>query len=181
MGIIASKGNSANVTFTAPQEIVISHLDDSIQSYTKDGTGTGITSTTVGSDVGLDVNVLNFPGGSPTPRSYKSTYNEVLAVASGSNTTVATYTVPLGSTAFLQRIEVGGTNVAVFTALLNGSPINKKRSYFGASLDVTMEFQADETQAPGLTLSAGDIITIKALHNRPSSGDFSARIQVIEE
>lgn len=31
MSIIASKGNSANVTFTNPQEIVISHSDDSIK------------------------------------------------------------------------------------------------------------------------------------------------------
>lgn len=31
MSIIASKGNSANVTFTNPQEIVISHADDSIK------------------------------------------------------------------------------------------------------------------------------------------------------
>jgi hypothetical protein len=31
MSIIASKGNSANVTFTNPQEIVISQADDSIR------------------------------------------------------------------------------------------------------------------------------------------------------
>jgi hypothetical protein len=31
MSIIASKGNSANVTFTNPQEIVITHADDSIK------------------------------------------------------------------------------------------------------------------------------------------------------
>lgn len=31
MSIIASKGNSANVTFTTPQELVISHTDDSIK------------------------------------------------------------------------------------------------------------------------------------------------------
>lgn len=48
-------GSAATVTFTQPQQVVVSHQDDSIRL----GDGTSlVTATTVGSDVGIDVNVI---------------------------------------------------------------------------------------------------------------------------
>lgn len=56
MPIRISRAAAANVKFSTPQEIVISHTDDSIRL----GDGTSlITATTIGPDVGLDVNVIN--------------------------------------------------------------------------------------------------------------------------
>lgn len=51
MSIIASKGNSANVTFTNPQEIIISHTDDSI----KIGDGTDLLA--INADGSINANV----------------------------------------------------------------------------------------------------------------------------
>jgi hypothetical protein len=47
---------SANIS--GAQEVIISAIDDSIASYTKDGTGQAITSTLVSSQRGLDVAII---------------------------------------------------------------------------------------------------------------------------
>lgn len=55
MGITLSDSNKVTAVIEGPQEVIISHTDDSIRL----GDGTNfLTSTTVGSDVGLDVNII---------------------------------------------------------------------------------------------------------------------------
>jgi hypothetical protein len=88
MGIIASKGGSSSVTFTNPQEIVISHTDDSIKI------GDGIDLLAVNSDGSINANVAV----DHTQDSMKvGDGTNFLAVnADGSiNTAVATYTTRL--------------------------------------------------------------------------------------
>lgn len=53
------RGGSQQVTFTSPQEVIINHEDDSITSWTDDGFGNPITSTSEGGKQGLDVHVTN--------------------------------------------------------------------------------------------------------------------------
>lgn len=88
MSIIASKGNSANVTFTNPQEIVISHTDDSI----KIGDGTDLLAVNADGSINANVAVDH------TQDSVKvGNGTNFLAInADGSiNTAVATYTTRL--------------------------------------------------------------------------------------
>jgi hypothetical protein len=41
-----------------------------------------------------------------------------------------------------------------------------------------MEFSGGT--ADGLPVQAGDVVLLRVLHNRPSSGDFEGRIEVVE-
>jgi hypothetical protein len=179
MAVHLHRASSATVSFNTPQEIVISAADDSIRSHTHDGSGNAISSTVSGAKRGLDVNVLN-PSGSVS-RSATSSFVEALSVASGVETTIGTYTVPSGKIGFLQRIYLSGTNIGTYTILVNGSTIDKSYTYFGAPLNINREFGTSDATAPGYELATGDIITVKILHSRPTTGDFHARIQVLEE
>lgn len=113
----------------------------------------------------------------PIEEPYVNTYvfNEISSVPSGSETTIASYTVPAGKTASLHLCETSGTNIGTFNLYLGTTLINRKRTYFGGELNATMEFTNK-----GYQLTAGQTITLKVIHNRPSPGDFEANLQIKE-
>ena len=123
-------------------------------------------------DGSINVNITT-----SNPGTVRSIYNEISSVATSVLSTIATYTAPSGSNSFLQKIEISGTNIAEYRILINSSVVDKKRTYFGGSLDAEFVFAITGT---GLDLAVGDVVTIKVIHNRPTVGDFNARIQVIE-
>lgn len=123
-------------------------------------------------DGSINVNITT-----SNPGVVRSIYNEVTSVSTATLTTVATYTAPIGVKSFLQKIEVSGTNIAEYRILINATIVDKKRSYFGGSLDSEFIFALTGT---GLDLAVGDVVTVKVIHSRPTVGDFNARIQVIE-
>lgn len=101
-------------------------------------------------------------------------YNEISAVVSGSETTIISYTVPSGKTSKLSEVSGSGENIAEYNLKVNGDVKQKLRTYFGGSLNTIFNF----TVSP--TFSAGDIILLSVLHNRPSSADFNGTIKVLE-
>jgi len=115
----------------------------------------------------------------PSPNAnVKSTYNEVLAVPPGATTVIVSYTVPTMKQAVLQRAPFSGENVARFDLLINNVVQDTARLYFGG--DYTGSFDFTSGNDSGLLLNAGDIVKIQVLHNRPDTGAFEARIQVLE-
>jgi hypothetical protein len=115
----------------------------------------------------------------PSPNSTViSTYNAVSSVASGATTQIISYTVPPAMQAVLQRCPVSGTNVATYTLLINATTQDTLRTMFGA--DLTQEFNFTTGNDSGLILNAGDVVAIQVLHMRPYTGDFNARIQVLQ-
>lgn len=118
-------------------------------------------------------------GASPTSIT-KSNFNEILAVASGVETNILTYTVPAVTSAYLQTISTAGSNIAQYKIYKNAVLIDKKYTMFGMSLDIDFDYRNNSIFDEGFKFNAGDIITINVLHNRPYVGDFNARIQVIE-
>lgn len=133
---------------------------------------------------GTDTLAVNADGSINTISTYSASlveqnyYGEASSVASGVETTVVTYTVPVGLSSYIHYVEASGTNIAQYTVYKNGSPIAKKWSIY-TKLDVDYTFVSPTTK--GAKFLAGDVITIKVLHSRPSLGDFSARLQVTEE
>ncbi len=123
-------------------------------------------------DGSINVNITQ-----SNPGVLKTSYNEVSAVASSVLTVIHTYTAPIGVASFLQKIEVSGTNIAEYTVEINSTIQDKKRTYFGNSLNA--EFKFIEAGS-GLPLVVGDTVDIKVIHVRPTVGDFNGRIQVIE-
>lgn len=127
-----------------------------------------VSVTTSGSKNGLDVNVIN----SENAGTLSTVYNEVTSVSAASLVTVGGYTA-LGDSKLL-KIAVSGTNIAAYQVELNASVIDKKRTYFGNSLNAEFGFGA------GLNLVFGDSVLVKVLHNRSDLGDFNARIDIEE-
>lgn len=106
-----------------------------------------------------------------------SEYNEVSSVATGANTDIVTYTAPPGVVTYLSKIDFSGDNIAKFSVDLNGTVIDKQRTYFGGDLNGTFNYA---NGSRGLLLSPGDVVTLKVIHARPSAGDFNGRIQLVE-
>lgn len=190
-------------------EVVIDHTEDSIRL----GNGTSfLTSTTVSSDIGLDVYIINEnldirdlsasqdnvaisdgtnqlivnadgsinvvynPASSPvTP---VNTFNDATSVPTSTDTTVTSYTAPVGKTTYLQKITASGTNIAKYEVKVNGVIVDRKRTYFSGPFDVEFEFSNEVNN--GYPLSVGDVVTLVVNHTRAATGDFESRIQSIE-
>lgn len=132
----------------------------------------GTNTLHVNPDGSINVNITT-----SNPGEVKSFYNEITSVATAVLSTILTYIAPIGKSSFLQGIEVSGTNIAEYQVLINASMLDKKRTYFGGDLDTNFLFAHTGT---GLPLTVADTITVKVIHNRPTVGDFNARLQVIE-
>lgn len=99
-------------------------------------------------------------------------YNEVLSIASGVLTTIASFTAT--QTTKLRQVDVSGENIATFTVLVNGNVVSKKRTYFGGQLDNTFSFDN------GIVFATGQQVLVQVIHNRPTTANFNANILLLE-
>jgi hypothetical protein len=114
--------------------------------------------------------------GSPVPKVGKNVFNEILAVASGATETLVSYTVPVGKQMILERIYVSGDNIAKYYVYLNGNKFDSARTEY-TTLNVDLVYFSTEQ---GFLLQSGDVISVTVDNFRPSTADFSGRIQLIE-
>jgi len=105
-------------------------------------------------------------------------YDEILLVPSGVLTTITTYSVPLSKTFYMERVTVSGTNIAEYRVSINGVVLDKAYVWFTGGLSHTFEFESDFI---GLKLISADLVEVKVKHQRPTDGDFNARIQGVLE
>lgn len=138
----------------------------------QDTNGNPITST----DGALNVTVSGSVGVSYT---LIPTYNEITNVASGIESTIVTYTVPLTNSFFLTKILTSGTDVAEFRLYLNSTIIDKRYTSF-TEYNTKFEFDV-ASQATGLKLNAGDVLVVTAIQNRADTCNFNGNILIIEE
>lgn len=117
----------------------------------------------------INVNVVSAP---PSPGSLATNtniYNEITSVPTSVLSSIITYTVPPSSNFFFSLAEVAGTNTANYSIYIDGSVIARKYTYFGGELNADFEFD-------NYKLTAGQVITVKVIQNRPYVGDFAGRI-----
>lgn len=105
-------------------------------------------------------------------------YNEVSGVVKSNLVTITTYIAPIAKTCFLQRVSSGGSNIAVFNVKINGDIVEKRRTYYSSGL--TTDFQFIGSQESGIPLQVGDVVTVEVIHERPNSGDFEAKVQILQ-
>ena len=118
-------------------------------------------------------------GGEPTTTNNTiNQYNEVNAINSGISTDINTYTTISTGTVYLQNVHVSGCNISEYSIKINGTTIDKKLTYFGGSLNEN--FNYTDTTNKGYKLTAGDIVTVCVIHNRPNISDYNSRIQLLE-
>lgn len=121
----------------------------------------------------INVNVISATLANETQRNF---FNEALAVPSGIETSIVSYTVPTAK-AKLQRVSFSGQSIGTYNLYVNSTKIDAKHTWFNGPMfgDFTFVGGAEE----GQTFVFGDKIELKIFHNR-TSGDFVGRIQVIE-
>lgn len=172
-----SDGNVNIGTVNAEVEVQLSHIDnfpdigdiaDSVR------VGDGEETLEINPDGSINVNIV----GSDEVGTIINNYNEIIAVPAATPSTIVSYTVPVGKSAVLDKVEYSGSNIGVYEILLNGSPIAKKRTWFNGTLDGEVNFKSSNSS--GLPLVANDIISITVTHNRPFVGDFASRIQAVQ-
>lgn len=129
----------------------------------------------VNPDGSINVNIVETP---VVGQVEQNIYNEITAVASGVQTQIVVYTVPIGKTAILHRIDTSGDNVARYDVYKNGVAVDTQRTYFGGEFNAHFEYTTGNSS--GLAFVGGDIISVKVLHNRPFVGTFEGRIQLLE-
>jgi hypothetical protein len=135
----------------------------------------GVNDLDVNPDGSINVKVSSGPA---TTQTVISAYNEVTAVPASSLTTILTYTASAVNDTLLQRISVSGDNVAKYQILVNGTPIETKRTYFGGSFNELFEYSIGPQN--GLPLGLGDVVTVTVIHTRPMVGTFESTLQVVE-
>lgn len=153
-------------------DVDLSHLIDVEGNFDSVRIGDGTDLLAINPDGSIDVVI-----GEDTDESHINEFNEVLAVSNGVDTDLITYTVPIGETLFLSRIDVSGENIARFEVQLDTDVIARKRTYFSGPLNETFDFT--QSGKRGYQINAGKVIKVKVLHGRPMAGDFEARIQGI--
>lgn len=152
-------------------EVAINATDDNIAI--KDPSNGNILH--INNDGSINTNVVFTPSPQGTAI---SNYSEVTSVASGVLTTVLTYTVPVGKSFYLNRVEFSGTNISEYTIRFNSVINDKKRTFFG-NLNEIFDYTMGGNEN-GFQLVAGTIVIITTKHGRPFVGDFNARIQGFE-
>lgn len=142
---------------------------------TEDATTTGTQHVLkINPDGSVNANVTIVPS---SPLIVKSTFNAITSVSSGILTTILSYTVPVGKTDYLDHIEVSGDNIANFEVYINNVLNARQRTAF-TNFNALFEYQVDSEV--GYKLIAGTLLQVKVLHNRPSLGNFEARIVYAE-
>lgn len=126
-------------------------------------------------DGSIKANIVNT---SVEPEVIVPQFNEIGGLLKNVVATIDSRTAPIGKTTYLQRITAGGDVVAIYTLEVNGSPIMKKRSYFGGSLDVV--FDLDAYSENGYELNEGDVVRVRVQHKRNFTSTHHSTIQVLE-
>lgn len=122
----------------------------------------------------IPVFIVEEPTPPTTIRDVITPYNSISSVGTGILTNVITYTVPVASTFFLERIFVGGSNIATYAVLIDAVPIAQKRTWFSG--DISVDFEFESISELGVKLIEGQVITVTVIHNRPDVGDFESTI-----
>jgi hypothetical protein len=165
-------------TVNAELEVQLSHLDnvpdagdvaDSVQ------VGDGNDILQINADGSINVNVVQ---STDNTENILNVYDEQTNVISGSETVIVAFTAATGRISQLQRIQFTGEQIGLYKVYVNGVVIASTRTHHGSGLSSGFEFVGAGQE--GLPINGADVIELKVLHNRPSTGDFEGRMQIYE-
>lgn len=101
-------------------------------------------------------------------------FGEVSAVSASLLTDILTYTVPVGKVLQLIRVRSGGDNIGTFDVTIDGDVVDRQRTWFNGTLEVTFDFSAQDKR--GVRLAEGTTIKARVIHARPYVGSFDSSI-----
>lgn len=154
----------ATATIITPPDlqVAINATDDSI------AIGDGVNQLAINPDGSINVIVDNATSG----KILTTNYFEITGIVSGVTSEILSFMATANN--YLQKIDFSGTNIAEYELVISGITQDKKRTYFGNSLNGSFNFN------DGLLVTNGELVQVYVLHDRPSTATFNARIQILE-
>lgn len=124
------------------------------------------TTNPIGDEFGLVTRpiISSFPG------TEANTFDDVTLVPTSSETTVVTYTVPVGKIFYFVGLNASGNANAMFKLYVAGNTVLAARTSV-ANLTITISY----SHSP-IKVAAGDTISIKVKHEASASCDFEGTI-----
>jgi hypothetical protein len=156
----------------AQLDVSLDHTVDSLGHFDSVRIGDGEDLLEINDDGSINVNDDLALDETPV-----NVYSESPSATTGVEATVLTYVVPNGKLGLLYRVEASGENVARYQITVNDAVIATRRTHHGSGLTTDFNFTTPNKRA--LVLQPGDIVKVLGLHNRPISGDFEARVQLL--
>lgn len=148
--------------------VAVTHVGDSIRL----GDGTNfLTSTTIGSDIGLDVNILNSIEVTGKVDALivginEYIYNEI-TIAAGATSTVVSQFFP---TAYkLRRAKGSGENLGVFELKFNATGVDKYRTTY-TDFNVLLDYET------GISIPAGTTVTMAVTNSTNTPALYSTQL-----
>lgn len=106
-------------------------------------------------------------------------YAEVSAVAIGVETTVQSYTAPVGKVAYLLTILGSGGNRGTFNVYNNATLFDRQYTNV-TQLTANFDYKTGSSSVPGMVIPVGNTIEIKAVNSGTSTADYNARFMILE-
>lgn len=156
-------------------DVHITDKDTSTRQHDSVRIGDGTDEVEVNPDGSFNVNIVNT---SVLPEVIRTPFSSITNLVKNTKTVVGTYIAPVGKKSYIQRVTVGGDNIADYTLELNGSSLMRKRTWFNDALHTTFEF--DGYSENGKELSPGDQLKMYVEHYRNDNGVFENTFQILE-
>lgn len=154
---------AGSTTTIGALEVAVSAANDSIKI--SDGTDTLAVNADGSLNVSLSGSLASVDTVITGLNEYE--YNEEIGVAIGATVTAVTYT--FGANYKLRKINCTGDNLAIWTVVLDGDDIDKRRSNF-TNLNCDFDYET------GITMPSGSTLEVKVTNSGNSIGEFSARL-----
>lgn len=159
----ASVGLNGATAPTSSTEVAAIDPNGNLAPLLVDSTGALIVNTS-GSFAIQDVQVL---------------FNEVAAIAVGVETTINTYTAPIGKISYLLSILNSGGNRAQYNIYNNGILFDRQYAPV-TTLIAPFDYKTGSSQVPGKVIPIGDTIDVKVVNSGTDPTDFNSRFLILE-
>lgn len=106
-------------------------------------------------------------------------YNEVSGIAVGIETTINSYTAPIGKTSYLLSILSSGGNRGTYNIYNNGSLFDRQYSNVTV-LTANFDYKTGSGSVPGMVIPVGNTIDVKIVNAGSSTADYNARFMILE-
>ena len=101
-------------------------------------------------------------------------FSEALSVVAAVETTVASYTVPVGKRFVIERVNFSGNNLARYSVEIDSTLFDRVFTHWATSFYGSRVYQSG---GDGIFLNAGQVVSLKALHSSNDVGDFYGSIE----
>ena len=106
-------------------------------------------------------------------------YNEVNSIAVGVETTINTYTAPVGKIVYLLTINCSGGNRGTYNIYNSGTLFDRQYAPV-TNLSALFDYKTGSSSVPGMVIAVGNVITVTAVNNGSDSTMFNSRLMILE-